>query len=140
MMVDGPGRSKFGHGRNCWQWVKHAWLYFDLLQALKGDHLSGLASQQGSGGQVGGGGGLHLHFQTAGRAKVLDQIKRQQADKWNQMTALGFQTGGRQTSQPLLTTSLYRILKSNKLNQHNMGITPPMYNKGNKSWNGYNCS
>ena len=32
--------------RKAWQWVKHAWLYSELLQALKGEHLSAVASQQ----------------------------------------------------------------------------------------------
>ena len=58
MMVNGPGRSKLGQGRNCWQWVKHVWLYFDRIRALKGDHLSALASQQGRGWGGGGGGGV----------------------------------------------------------------------------------
>ena len=28
------------------QWVKHTWLYSDLLQALKGEHWLALGSQQ----------------------------------------------------------------------------------------------
>ena len=28
-----------------WQWAKHAWLYSDLLQALKRGRLSALGSQ-----------------------------------------------------------------------------------------------
>ena len=28
-------------GRNSWQWLKHAWLYSNLIQSLKGDQLSG---------------------------------------------------------------------------------------------------
>ena len=29
-------------GRNSWQWAKHAWLYSDLLQALKQEPLTTL--------------------------------------------------------------------------------------------------
>ena len=47
MMVNGSGRQKLGQGRNCWQWVKYAWQYSDLLQVLKGERWSALASQQG---------------------------------------------------------------------------------------------
>ena len=32
------GRPKLKQGRNCWQLVKHAGLYSDLPQALKGEH------------------------------------------------------------------------------------------------------
>ena len=35
MKVRGPRRYKLGQGRNSWQWAKHAWLYSDLLPALK---------------------------------------------------------------------------------------------------------
>ena len=45
MKVNGLKRSKLGLGRSFWQWVKHAW-YSDLLQALKGEHLLALGSQQ----------------------------------------------------------------------------------------------
>ena len=31
--------------QHSWQWVKHGWLYSDLLQVLKGQHLSALGSQ-----------------------------------------------------------------------------------------------
>ena len=44
--ADGLQRSKLRQGRNVWQWVKHAWLYSDLLRDLQGEHLSALASQQ----------------------------------------------------------------------------------------------
>ena len=43
--VTGPGRSKLGQGILFWQWAKHAWLYSDLLQALKGEQLSALGCQ-----------------------------------------------------------------------------------------------
>ena len=46
MKVNGLGRQKLGQERNSGQWAKHAWLYPDLLQALKGHHLSALGSQQ----------------------------------------------------------------------------------------------
>ena len=36
MKVNGPGRQNLVQGRNHWQLVKHAQLYFDLLQAMKG--------------------------------------------------------------------------------------------------------
>ena len=45
MKVNESGRY-LGQGRNSWQCVKHAWLYSDLLQALNGEHLSALGSQQ----------------------------------------------------------------------------------------------
>jgi len=32
--------------RNFWQWLEHAWLYSELLQALKGEHWSALGFQQ----------------------------------------------------------------------------------------------
>ena len=35
MKVNEHGRSKLGQGRNSWQWARHAWLYSDLLKALK---------------------------------------------------------------------------------------------------------
>ena len=47
MKVNGPGESKLGQRRNSWQWVKHAGLYSDLVQALKAEHLLALGSQQG---------------------------------------------------------------------------------------------
>ena len=31
-------------GRNSWQWAKHAWLYSDLLQALKQEPLTTLGN------------------------------------------------------------------------------------------------
>ena len=43
---NGAGRSKLGQRRNSWQWAKHVWLYPDPLQALKGEYLSALGSQQ----------------------------------------------------------------------------------------------
>ena len=46
MKVNGLGSSKLGQGRNSWQGGKHDWLYSDLLQALKAEHLSALGSQQ----------------------------------------------------------------------------------------------
>ena len=36
MKVTRPRRWKLRQGRNSWQWTKHAWLYSDLHQALKG--------------------------------------------------------------------------------------------------------
>ena len=70
MKVNGPGRSKSEHGRNSWQWAKHAWRYSDLLLALKGKHfVSPRFSKEGTfisaravrhrvrGWGVGGGGG-----------------------------------------------------------------------------------
>ena len=50
MKVNGPGRSKLGQKRNSWQWAKHAWLYSDLLQALKGEHFvsSGFSTAEGT--------------------------------------------------------------------------------------------
>ena len=77
MKVNGPGRQKVGHGRNSWQWVKHVWLHFYLLQALKGTFVSSVLSTvgtsvcvwgstlrvvhtgrwEGAGGEMGGGGG-----------------------------------------------------------------------------------
>ena len=45
MKVNGP-RSKLTQEGNSWQWVKHAGLYSGLPQALKGEHLSVLGSQQ----------------------------------------------------------------------------------------------
>ena len=47
MKVNGPGESELGQGRNSWQCVKHAGLYSDLVQVLKGEHLPALGSQQG---------------------------------------------------------------------------------------------
>ena len=47
--VNRPGRRKLGQGRNSWQWAKHAWLYSDLPQALKGKISSALGSQQKGG-------------------------------------------------------------------------------------------
>ena len=38
--------EKQNGGRNSWQWEKYVWLYFDLLQALKGDALRALCCQQ----------------------------------------------------------------------------------------------
>ena len=46
MSVNGARRSKLEQGRHSWQWVKHAWLYSDLLQALQGEHSPALDSQQ----------------------------------------------------------------------------------------------
>ena len=46
MNVTGPGRYKLRQVTNFWQWAKHAWLYSELLQALKAEHLSVLGSQQ----------------------------------------------------------------------------------------------
>ena len=40
------GRSKLGQGRHFWEWAKHAWLYSDLFQALKGEQLSALGCQR----------------------------------------------------------------------------------------------
>ena len=46
MKVNGPGRQKVEHGRNSWQWLKHVWLCFYLLQALKGTFVgSGLSTE-----------------------------------------------------------------------------------------------
>ena len=42
MKMNGPERSKLRQGRSTWQWVKHARLYSELLQALKGESLSAL--------------------------------------------------------------------------------------------------
>ena len=36
MKVNGQGGSRLGQGRHSWQWEKHAWIYSDLLLALKG--------------------------------------------------------------------------------------------------------
>ena len=47
MNVNEPGRSKLGQGRNSWQWAKYAWRYSDLLEALKGKHLSALLRNRG---------------------------------------------------------------------------------------------
>ena len=33
-------------GINSWQWAKHGWLYFDLLQTLKGGSSAALGSKQ----------------------------------------------------------------------------------------------
>ena len=44
MMVTGSGRSILEQGRKFWQWVEHTWLYSDLFQALKGEHLSALGN------------------------------------------------------------------------------------------------
>ena len=47
MKMNGLGsRDYLRRGRNSWQWTKHAQLNSDLLQALKGEHLSALGSQQ----------------------------------------------------------------------------------------------
>ena len=44
--VNGPGTSKVEQGKHCWQWVKHAWIYYsNLLQVFKGKHFSALSSQ-----------------------------------------------------------------------------------------------
>ena len=48
MKVNGPGRSKSGQGKNSWQCAKHAWLYSDLRQALKGKHVSSGFSTKGT--------------------------------------------------------------------------------------------
>ena len=40
--MNGPERSKLRQGRSTWQWVKHARLYYDLLQSLKGESSSAL--------------------------------------------------------------------------------------------------
>ena len=48
MKKNEPARSKLWKGRNSWLLVKHAWLYSDLLQALKGEHLSALFSKEGA--------------------------------------------------------------------------------------------
>ena len=47
MKVSGPEFSKLGQGRNSLQSAKHAWLYSDILQDLKGEtlNLSALDSQ-----------------------------------------------------------------------------------------------
>ena len=37
MKVNEPGSCKSGQRNNSWQWEKHAWLYSDPLQALKGE-------------------------------------------------------------------------------------------------------
>ena len=42
MKGNGSGRWNYaflGQRRICWQWVKHSWLYSDLLQELKGEHF-----------------------------------------------------------------------------------------------------
>ena len=39
------GWWELGSGKYSWQWVEHAWLYFGLLQALKGEHSSALGLQ-----------------------------------------------------------------------------------------------
>ena len=52
MKVNGRGRLKLAEGRNPWQWVKHAWLYSDVPQALKQEHFLALASQQISNGAL----------------------------------------------------------------------------------------
>ena len=46
MKVNGLGRLKIGQIRNSWQWVKHAWVYSDLLQVLQKEYLSVLGSQE----------------------------------------------------------------------------------------------
>ena len=46
MKVGGPGTNKFKTRNKCLALTKHAWLYSDLLQALKGEHLSAPGSQQ----------------------------------------------------------------------------------------------
>ena len=46
MKVDGPGRQRSGQGKHFCQEAKHAWLYSDLLQALKREHVSALGYQQ----------------------------------------------------------------------------------------------
>ena len=40
------GKLENGTKKNSWQRANHAWLYSDLLQALKVDHLSANGSQQ----------------------------------------------------------------------------------------------
>ena len=40
MKLNGPGIYKLEQGGKCWQWVKHAWIYSDLLQDFKGDNLT----------------------------------------------------------------------------------------------------
>ena len=52
MKVNGWGRLKLAEGRNPWQWVKHAWLYSDILQALKREFFLAVASQQISNGAL----------------------------------------------------------------------------------------
>ena len=46
MKLNGPGRWKVEPGRNIGWKAKHAWLYSDLLQALKGEHFMALGSQR----------------------------------------------------------------------------------------------
>ena len=48
MQLNEPGGYKLVQGRNPWQLVKHAWLYSDLLQALKGEPSSSWFSTIGS--------------------------------------------------------------------------------------------
>ena len=48
------------------QWVKHTWLYSDLLQALKGEHWSALGSQQ------------RLQYSTAGDAEKTTAKKEKE--------------------------------------------------------------
>ena len=45
--MNGPEFSKLGQGRNSLQSAKHAWLYSDILQVLKGEilNISALDSQ-----------------------------------------------------------------------------------------------
>jgi len=43
--MHGPGKAE-NRTRNFWQWLEHAGLYTEPLQALKGEHLSALGSQQ----------------------------------------------------------------------------------------------
>ena len=50
--MNGPGKYKLDQGRNSWQWTKHAWLYSDLLPALKGESLSAVGFQQPDGGGI----------------------------------------------------------------------------------------
>ena len=40
------GKVELGHGKGSWQWAKHAWLYSDLLHAVKEEHLAAWRSQQ----------------------------------------------------------------------------------------------
>ena len=39
LKVNGPERPTLWKGRNSWQWAKHAWLYSDLPQTLKGRNI-----------------------------------------------------------------------------------------------------
>ena len=46
MKLIGTGKVEIRTGGNPWQYAKHAWLYFDLLQALNTEPLIALGSQQ----------------------------------------------------------------------------------------------